>query len=181
MDIYTIGHSNVPANKIIDLLRKNGIEVLVDVRSAPYSQYAPQFNREQLAHSLGQAGLRYVFAGEYLGGRPKDPSCYKDKQLPSGKVDYLHLVDYNEVAKRSWYQKGITRLVEIAADDQLAIMCSEEDPNHCHRQHLISQTLLAMGITVVHIRGDGSLEAAKTESSGHDVDEPQQMSLFPSE
>lgn len=101
LEIYTIGHSNATAEEIMEHLRKYDIEVLVDVRSIPYSQYTPQFNREAFAQALGQSGIEYIFEGEALGGRPKDPTCYKSGKLPTGKANYLKLVDYSEVAKRS--------------------------------------------------------------------------------
>lgn len=183
LTIYTIGHSNVPANKIVALLRQHGIQVLVDVRSSPYSKYVPQFNREMFQSVLEREGLEYKFAGEYLGGRPKDPSCYKNGQIPNGHADFLHLVDYPAVMTREWYQKGIQRLLEIAIGKPTAIMCSEEDPARCHRQHLISQTLLARGIEVLHIRSDGRLQKAwllddrKVEKT---EDKPaEQMALLP--
>jgi hypothetical protein len=160
LTIYTIGHSNVPANKIVSLLKQYGIQVLVDVRSSPYSKYVPQFNREMFRSVLERDGLDYKFAGEYLGGRPKDPACYKNGQIPNGRADFLHLVDYPAVMTMDWYQKGIQRLLEIATGKPTAIMCSEEDPARCHRQHLISQTLLARGVEVLHIRSDGRLQKA---------------------
>lgn len=160
LTIYTIGHSNVPASKLISLLKQHGIQVLVDVRSSPYSQYVPQFNREDLQAVLQREGLDYKYAGDYLGGRPKDPTCYKNSQIPDGHADFLHLVDYPAVMTKEWYQKGIDRLVEITLQARTAIMCSEENPERCHRQHLISQTLLQKGIEVLHIRGDGQLQKA---------------------
>ena len=142
LEAFTIGHSNVPADAIIALLRQYHIETLVDVRSAPYSQYSPQFNRETFARTLREAGVEYLFAGDDLGGRPKDPTCYKSGESPTGKAAYLALVDYGEVAKRDWYKRGIGRLLEFAQERRTAIMCSEEDPGRCHRHHLIAQTLL---------------------------------------
>ena len=41
-----------------------------DVRTAPYSRHWPQFNREELAHSLKAAGITYVYLGRELGGKP---------------------------------------------------------------------------------------------------------------
>jgi uncharacterized protein (DUF488 family) len=50
--IYTIGHSNQTLANMLDVLNKYNIEVLVDVRSIPYSKYASQFNREKLSPML---------------------------------------------------------------------------------------------------------------------------------
>lgn len=153
--IYTIGHSNVPASKLVELLQAYKIQIVVDVRSSPYSQFAPQFNREMLERTLQEAGLQYKYAGEYLGGRPKDPSCYKRREILEGKADYLHEVDYPAVMKKDFFQKGIQRLLEIAKEGSTAIMCSEEDPAHCHRHHLIGKYLVGKGVNVLHIRSDG--------------------------
>jgi hypothetical protein len=167
LTIYTIGHGNASFEKICDLLKTNHIDLLVDVRSAPYSRYVPDFNREPFSRRLQAAGIGYSFAGEKLGGRPTDASLYKDKIIPDGNIDkakYLKLVDYDEVEKREFYQEGIKRLIELAHDHTLAIMCSEENPDQCHRSHLITRTLLKMSIHVQHIRQDGSIIAAELPS-----------------
>jgi uncharacterized protein (DUF488 family) len=159
--IFTIGHSNVLASRIIGLLQDYKVQVLVDVRSSPYSQYAVQFNRESFKKTLEDSSIEYRFAGDYLGGRPKDPTCYKDKALPDGKADYLHLVDYPTVMTKDWFQKGIDRLLEIASEKRTVIMCSEENPANCHRHHLIGKFLMQQGISVLHIRGDGLIVKAE--------------------
>jgi uncharacterized protein (DUF488 family) len=174
--MHTIGHSNQPAEEIIALLRRWAIDLVVDVRTTPYSQYMPQFNREPFARVLQDAGIDYRFAGEYLGGRPSDPTCYKSGTLPSGKAKYLELVDYDEVRTRDWYRKGIARLLDLAATWRAAIMCSEEDPARCHRQHLITPTLLEQGVQVWHIRATGEREVATVEPQA--PPEEQQLSLF---
>ena len=158
--VYTIGHSNQGAADLVHLLQQHHIEVLLDVRSVPYSQYAPQFNRERLAHVLKKAGLGYAFAGDCLGGHPTDPTCYKNGKLPEEGADFLKLVDYRAVAEREWYHDGIARLLEIARQRPTAMMCSEEDPRQCHRHHLIAQTLLDLGVEVLHVRKDGRAEPA---------------------
>lgn len=151
LTIYTIGHSNQPAADLIALLGRHEIAVLIDVRSAPYSRYSPQFNREMLRDVLEDAGIRYIFAGEHLGGRPANADCY----------DALGQIDYQKVARQAFYRAGIERLIEYGAAARTAIMCSEEDPNQCHRHKLIAQTLLSRGLAVLHIRGDGRLETAQ--------------------
>jgi uncharacterized protein (DUF488 family) len=145
-------------------LQRHGIAAVVDVRSAPYSRYSPQFNRRDLEHLVATAGIGYHFAGETLGGRPTDPASYKNGVVPDGHADYLELVDYAAVAERDWYRRGIARLRQLAAERPVALMCSEEDPARCHRHHLIAQTLLAEGISVRHIRASGEIEEATMEA-----------------
>ena len=83
--IYTIGHSNVEFGKFLSLLK--GTEVLVDVRSVPYSKYVPQFNVDNLKRGVESVGIRYVFmedeyAKNILGGRPGDNDCMRDRLSP---------------------------------------------------------------------------------------------------
>ena len=156
--VYTIGHSNKEAKVLIELLKKYSIDLLIDVRSYPYSQYNPQFNKQNIEKELLANGINYLFLGNYLGGRPKDPTCYKGGEIPKSKVNYLDVVDYIEVSKRDWYNKGIDVLLSNARTNRVAIMCSEEDPNRCHRHHLIAKTLLYKGYAIRHIRGNGVLE-----------------------
>jgi uncharacterized protein (DUF488 family) len=173
--VYTIGHSTLAIEDFVRLLKDNYIRVLVDVRSQPYSRFNPQYNRDSFKHAMAYAGIEYVFAGEHLGGRPDDPTCYKAGTVPDGKADYLKEVDYAEVMKRDWYQRGIERLLEIAGERLTAIMCSEEDPLKCHRHHLVTQTLLRQGVTVWHIRADGQVEEAQPLP---EKPAAQQLSLF---
>lgn len=155
---YTIGHSNREISAFIDLLSKYDIDLLIDVRSYPYSQYNPQFNKHNIEKELSAKGINYLFLGNFLGGRPKDPTCYKGREIPTSKVNYLDAVDYTEVSKRDWYHKGIEILLSKVKNNQIAIMCSEEDPNRCHRHHLIAKTLLDKCFVVRHIRGNGVIE-----------------------
>ena len=176
--IYTIGHSNVEASNIVDLLLEFDIRILVDVRSSPYSQYVPQFNRETFEHTLSLSGIEYKYAGDFLGGRPKDPSCYKGGQIPEGKADYLHLVDYPAVMTKDFFQKGIERLLEIGREKRAAVLCSEEDPAQCHRHHLIGRYLVGQGIVVLHIRGDGKTVKDQLLPNLSNDPPAEQLSLF---
>ena len=160
--IYTVGHSNIELEEFLNLL--NGIEVVVDVRSIPFSRYAPQFNAHNIKEKLEAAGIQYIFmededVGNVLGGEPRNDDCYEN-----GKIVY------EKVMKKSWYQEGISKLVELAGKRKVAIMCSEEDPHKCHRHHLITQSLLEKGVTVFHIRGDRTVEKAEKG--------PVQLTLF---
>jgi uncharacterized protein (DUF488 family) len=158
--VFSIGHSNLDEASFLALLGRHGIVTVVDVRTSPYSRFAPHFNQENLRRTLKTAGIGYAFGGEKLGGRPDDPGLYKRGRVPEGHADYLKLVDYSAVARQPRFQAGVDRLLELAARGPTAMMCSEEDPNRCHRHHLIAQELLRRGVPVAHIRSDGRLEPA---------------------
>ena len=81
--IYTIGYGSRSIAELIEVLHQHEIAYLIDVRSAPYSRYKPEFSKAPLANELERHGIRYVFMGDTLGGRPDDETCYVN-----GKVDY---------------------------------------------------------------------------------------------
>lgn len=176
--IYTIGHSNLALDRFIKLLESFMISSVVDVRSFPYSQYCPHFNRETLSHELNQHRFKYYFAGDFLGGRPTDPSCYKNKLVAERHADYLHLVDYPEMMKKGFFLTGIDRLLKIAQTDKVTIMCSEEDPEKCHRHHLIGKYLSTLGVDVQHIRANGTINQEQKLRDLPKEEQISQPSLF---
>lgn len=86
--VFTVGHSNHSMDDFLALLAGRGIGAVEDVRSAPYSRFAPRFDREALAAALRGAGVAYDWLGRALGGRPDDPACYR-----RGRVDYARRRD----------------------------------------------------------------------------------------
>ena len=159
--MFTVGHSNHDLDAFLDLLKAHDIQLLVDVRSQPYSRYASQFNRDSICAAVRGFGVKYSFAGESIGGRPSDPTCY-DSAAASGpfELNSLGAVNYAEIAKKQWFQEGLQRLIDVAREHQTAIMCSEEDPSRCHRHNLLAAQLLEKGLDVLHIRKSGGLESA---------------------
>ncbi|MBF0517259.1 MAG: DUF488 domain-containing protein, partial [Nitrospirae bacterium] len=140
-----MGHSDIPTNDFITLLSTARVDTLVDVRSSPYSRFAPQFNRENLIRSLQAASITYIYMGGQLGGFPKDAPVYRGKHP-----------DYDLLRKQAFYLEGLTRLIETSATCTLAVMCSEEDPASCHRRNLIGFDLHERGVKVIHLRHDNS-------------------------
>lgn len=135
--IKTIGHSNHPIGRFVDLLKAGGVEAVVDVRSAPYSRRFPQFGRERLAQALSAAGILYRYEGAALGGKPKDGA------------------DYDTLAARPEFRAALDRLVAGAADTTLCLMCAEKEPLDCHRAVLVSRRLAERGVEIEHLLADG--------------------------
>ena len=161
VQLYSIGHSNVPTERLIALLCQHSIATLCDVRSAPYSRYNPQFNRESLAESLRAAGIVYRFMGDTLGGKPDDDALRTaDGALP----------DYDKIAASAAFQRGLDQLIALGARGPTAFMCSEADYHVCHRHRLIAPALIGRSLTIWHILHDGGLERGEVE--------PQQTRMF---
>ena len=159
--IYSIGHSNHPLDVFLALLDQHAIDVLADVRSAPYSKYCPQFDKPALEGAVRQAGLQYLYLGRELGGRPDGAEYYDE----NGYVLYWRR------ARAAEFLAGIERLERGRQQYRVALLCSEEDPAGCHRHLLVGRVLADRGGALLHIRGDGRLESAD------DLESPQ-MALF---
>ena len=146
--IFTIGHSNQGSQRFLKLLTDNLIQILVDVRSSPHSRFASQFNVTTLKKALANRGIKYLYMGNELGGKPSDPSMY-DKE---GHVLY-HLM-----AQSPLFLKAVQRLLKGLENYRIAVMCSEEDPSECHRYLLIGRVVGQNGVKVLHIRADGQVQ-----------------------
>ncbi len=150
--LFTLGHSAMEIAAFLNLLRRFEIKLLVDVRSRPRSQRFPQFDQIELEGSLRGPKIRYLFLGEELGGRPEDPKVYRGDGL----------VDYRARRKSRPFLSGIERVLGELADNDLALLCAEEDPLSCHRFLMICPELVAMGIEPFHIRKGGIRETQRS-------------------
>ena len=141
--LYTIGHSNMTQESFIEILKSFKIEILVDVRSSPYSKFVSHFNREDIKRILIKKDIRYIFLGDYIGGKPRDKKYYQNGN-----------VNYRLISRSDRYSEGINKIIELNNKHNIVLMCSEEDPYNCHRHNLITQTLVKKGLNVIHIRKD---------------------------
>ena len=126
--IWMFGHSNHPLSRFLEILEKHEVRCLIDVRTFARSRF-PRFNKAPLSSSLSQIGIEYRHAPR-LGGR--DP-------LPT--VDLRHEVESL-----------------LPRKERTCLLCSEGDPQNCHRHTLIAPILLDMGYTVLQILADGSVQ-----------------------
>lgn len=143
--LHTIGHGNRSAADVLDLLIERDVEYVVDVRSFPYSKRFPEFSQKPFRDHLKRRGIRYLFLGAELGGRPDDPDVYVD-----GKVSYDLAADRRE------FKAGLERIVAaVAGGHRACLVCSELRPETCHRTKLVAEQLVRRGVDVVHIDRDG--------------------------
>jgi len=146
-DLLTIGHSNIPADRFIGLLRGAGVTAVADVRSIPASRHFPWFSKRNLTARLQQEGMLYLPFGDALGGRPRDSALYRDG-----------IADYEAMAKRPEFCSGLDRLCAAAARHRVCLMCAERDPLDCHRCLLVARALTERELAVGHILHDGTVE-----------------------
>lgn len=146
--LWTVGHSNHDLERFLQLVLGERIAFLIDVRSYPYSRFAPHFNREELQATLGQRGVGYLFLGEALGGRP-DRDEHHDAEGHAR---------YDRMAAEPKFRQAITRLVNGAQEHRLALMCSCGQPTDCHRRLLVGKVLCEQRAELRHILPDGRVQ-----------------------
>lgn len=166
--IYTIGHSNHSWETFLPLLRRNGIELVVDTRTNPVSRFAPFANHRTLRGLLESAGIGYEFMGGPLGGKPLDPSMYDAKGKP----------DYRKMRSTDEFEEAIDQLAGMASRRRTAILCSEEDPSVCHRLLLLGPALEERGCVQRHVRKDGRALATGELSVGRKYGQQLQGTLL---
>jgi len=146
-DLFSIGHSNIPAERFIGLLRHVGVNAIADVRSTPFSRRFPWFSSKNLAPTLAQHGMAYLAYGEALGGRPRDAALYRDG-----------VADYEAMARQRDFHIALDRLTAEGPQRCVCLMCAEREPLDCHRCLLVARSLAERGLTIGHILHDGTVE-----------------------
>jgi uncharacterized protein (DUF488 family) len=137
--VMTIGHSTHTLDEFICLLQAHGVTCVIDVRTVPRSRHNPQFNQDTLPGSLKKARLDYVHLPG-LGGlrhaRHDSPNMGWQNVSFRGYADYMQTPEF---------EKAVDKLIELAKQDRIALMCAEAVPWRCHRS-LIADALSVRGI-----------------------------------
>lgn len=128
--IYSIGHSNREIKEFISLLKKYGIEIVIDVRRFPTSKFE-EYKKENLSKVLKENGIKYLHL-EALGGY---------------RGGYEKWMESNE------WKEAYEKLKKLAMKKTIAIMCAEKFPFRCHRRY-IAKRLVNENLQVVHIIND---------------------------
>ena len=126
------------------MLQAHGVERVADVRTIPRSRRHPQFEKDALQAALEEAGIGYVHLPG-LGGlrhaqRDSVNAGWRNESF-RGYADYMQTEEYAQSLKR---------LIALAAQERIAVMCAEAVPWRCHRS-LIADSLTVRGIPVAHI------------------------------
>jgi uncharacterized protein (DUF488 family) len=146
-DLFSIGHSNIPADRFLAALQDAGVNTVADVRSAPFSRFFPWFSQKPLAAKLSESRIAYTFMGGALGGRPRHEHLYCDG-----------IADYEAMATQTEFRGGLQRLIDTVAQSRICLVCAEREPLDCHRCLLVTRYLAERGLTIGHILHDGTIE-----------------------
>ena len=137
--LWTIGHSNRSIGKFLTLLGEHRIEALVDVRSFPTSKIE-HFKREEMERWLPEHGIEYFWLGKELGGYRRG--------------------GYEAHMKTELFREGVEKLLEVAKERRVCIMCIEKNPKYCHRRFLTAY-MERKGVEVIHILEEGQVVLMK--------------------
>jgi uncharacterized protein (DUF488 family) len=150
--VFTVGHSTLPIERFVGLLKTYAIEQLADIRTIPRSRHNPQYNRDALAPALEKAGIAYV-PMQGLGGLrhplKNSPNTGWRNRSFRGYADYM---------QTDGFQEALQSLIDMSRLKRVAIMCAEAVPWRCHRS-LVADALEIRGVPVVEILSEQSYRA----------------------
>jgi len=155
--IYTIGHSTRSIADFVDLLRSGPADLVVDVRTVPKSRRNPQYNEDALGDELAPYQVGYTRIADLGGLRGRSHEVPPEV---NGFWDNQSFHNYADYALSPEFAAALDELLELSADRRCAIMCAEAVWWRCHRR-IIADYLLARGIPVLHLMGEGRVEPAR--------------------
>ena len=128
MMIYTIGFTQKSAKKFFELIKKNNIEILLDIRLNNKSQLAGftkghdlQYFLSEICHCEYKHSLEYAPTKDILDN-------YKKKQITWNE----YVERYNCLMEKRANYLDFTK--EFAQYNSICLLCSEPTPEQCHRR-----------------------------------------------
>lgn len=150
MTIFTIGHSSHELTTFFALLADCNITQIVDIRRSPRSTRYPHYNLDSLRDACStNSSLQYSFEGDVFGARRRRRRRSLG-DLNSGLTDPDDQA-YADHMQRPEFGQAVSRLLRPS----LVLMCSENDPQQCHRSLLADYLSVVHQVNVIHILFDG--------------------------
>ncbi len=122
--IYSVGYEGMTLDALVDRLAGAGVSVLVDVRLNPVSR-KPGFSKKRLTAALEEAGIEYVHEKE-LGNPQDNRDSFRNGDGEAGRSRMRAMLSNGG-------GDALGRLVDIASNQRVAVLCVERDHSRCHR------------------------------------------------
>lgn len=150
IEVYTLGHSNYPFDKLIEILKKYNINCVVDIRAIPYSKYNTQYNKELFQENLKKLGYTYIYMADEFGAKRKTRESYNDEGY----------ANFEKVILEDDFKKGVKRL-KVGCDKgyKIVLLAAIQEPIRCPRAILVGRELVKEGFNVKHIMHEGDLKS----------------------
>lgn len=149
VEVFSIGHSNLSYRGFASRLRKWDIQCVLDVRTVPYSKFVPHFNYDVFQGKLAKSNLGYEYLGNQLGS-------YNSRMRNCSES----LADYRRQIACEAFEDGIDRVLELAQNERVVIMCAEGNPYGCHRHTVLASALAKRGVSMQHLLKSGIARSA---------------------
>ena len=146
--IFTIGFTKKDASKFFNLLKKNDINIIVDVRLNNVSQLAG-FSKypdiEYFANEICKAG--------YISDKLFSPEESTLKDYKSKKITWAGYVQqFNKtLSERNIRDYIKKRYGEMVKNNNICFLCSEDTPEFCHRRLIAEIFSDIFGLEIVHL------------------------------
>jgi uncharacterized protein (DUF488 family) len=163
--LLTVGHGTMSADELTGLLTEAGVELVVDVRSAPGSRRHPQFGRAELETWLPSAGVGYRWEPDLGGFRRTSAGS------PNVALRHPSFRGYADYMATDRFREALMGLLGDASHQVLSVMCAETLWWRCHRRLIADAATLCFGVEVRHLGHDGRLSAHRL-TEGVRVDGP---------
>ena len=147
--IFTVGHSTLPIERFVALLKNYGVEQLADIRTVPRSRHNPQFNGDALFASLAAVNITYV-PMPALGGLR-----HPHRDFPNSGWRNMSFRGYADYMQTAPFRDAVEELIRLGRQKRTVIMCAEAVPWRCHRS-LVADAVNVQGIPVVEILSETS-------------------------
>ncbi len=140
--LFTIGYAGFGLPEFLTELKKRQIQLVIDVRSQPFSKYYADYNQDRICNALKNENIYYRNYAKEFGARQENKVYYSSE-------GYL---DFSKFSKSEVFQNGIERLcLSMQKGYSFVLMCAEKDPIDCHRAILVSRAFHEKGYQVEHI------------------------------
>ncbi|MEM3882951.1 MAG: DUF488 domain-containing protein [Candidatus Methanomethyliaceae archaeon] len=130
LKIWSIGYGSLSKERFLSIMSEHNINIVVDVRRWPTSKIE-HFKKENLESFLQDAGIKYLWLGDKLGGFRR-----------GGYQQYMNSQDFEE---------GIRSLISLSEKGNLCLLCLEPDFKRCHRRY-ITEKLSSLGFEVINLK-----------------------------
>ncbi len=138
--LISVGYGGRRITKFIELLMRNDVEVVVDVRLTPVTR-VPGFSGAALARSLPIVGIEYIHEPR-LGNPVENRGAFRSGAIDVGCARFSSILESSGRA-------ALADLVARAQCQRVAVLCAERSHYHCHRQLIVSAAQqLSPGLTV---------------------------------
>lgn len=130
--LVSIGYEGRDVDQLIQTLRNQDVQVLVDVRLTPISR-KKGLSKTALKSALEYAGIRYVHLREL--GNPKDNRDEFRRGSQASRDRFRRILSEPSASA------AVHHVTELLDGEVVALLCYERDHAQCHRD-LVAEAIL---------------------------------------